>query len=107
LAAVFGRRAGSLAPQRDRAVRCLAAARRRALPSLDPALFACTPHPTPGRPSVDPSMMASAIRPDNWRTQISEIDTLWGATSDEVDAGRKSYGDMPLLVLTAANAYQR
>jgi pimeloyl-ACP methyl ester carboxylesterase len=86
--ALFGPGAGSLAPLRARAERCLDAARRRLLPSLDPPLGACGNQP-----------------PAAFRTQISELDTLWTRTSDEVAAGRRSYGDMPLVVLSAANTY--
>jgi pimeloyl-ACP methyl ester carboxylesterase len=104
VAPFFGPDAGSLAPLRARAERCLAAAEAGALPSPDPALLVCTPRAAAGHPQVDPVQMASATRADNWRTQISELDTLWGPTSDEVDAGRKTYGDMPLIVLTAGGA---
>ena len=48
---------------------------------------------------------AEALRPSTWRTRISEIDNLWGATSDEVEAGRQTYGDLPLIVLTADGTY--
>jgi len=33
------------------------------------------------------------------------LETLWGATSNQIDAGRQSYGDMPLIVLTADGTY--
>ena len=101
----FGPGAGSIDRLRARAVACLHAAQRRALPSLDPALVACTPRPTAGHPAPNAADLANALRPDNWRTQISELDTLWGATSDEVSDGRSSYGDMPLVVLTADGTY--
>lgn len=84
LAAAFGPDAGSLAGPRARAERCLTAAEQGRLPSVEPLLAVCTP-PT-----------ASA-----WRTQISELDSLWTATSDEIDRGRKSYGALPLVILTA------
>ncbi len=103
LATIFGPGAGSLAPQRARATRCLAAAERHALPSSDPSLKACTPAPRPG--DAGDADLNNALQPANWRTQISEADTLWSATSDEVDAGRSSYGDMPLVVLTADDTY--
>ena len=36
---------------------------------------------------------------------MSELDTLWTSTSQELDQGRASYGDIPLIVLTAAGTY--
>lgn len=87
-AAAFGPGAGSLAPLRARAAACLAAALRHALPSLDPRL-----------------RCGKTNDPDTFRTQISELDTLWNATSDEVAAGPAKLGSMPLVVLTAAGTY--
>lgn len=105
-AAVFGPGAGNLDAIRARVTTCLAAARRRALPSDTPALAVCTPKPQPAQPAaVNTARMAEAIRPSTWETQLSELDSLWGATSDEVDAGRRSYGSLPLIVLTADGTY--
>ena len=94
LAAVGGPGAGSLAALRDRPARCLTEADQGALPSKDPSLAACL---------VGPASLSR--RRDSWLTQISELDTLWGMTSDEVAAGRGSYGDMPLVVLTADGTF--
>jgi hypothetical protein len=74
---------------RARAAACLAAAQHHALPSLDPGLIRC----------------GKTNDPDTFRTQISELDTLWNATSDEVAAGPANFGAMPLVVLTAAGTY--
>ena len=38
-----------------------------------------------------------------WATEVSELDTLWEATSDEVAAGRATFGALPLIVLTAGD----
>jgi pimeloyl-ACP methyl ester carboxylesterase len=97
-AAVLGRGAGSLAPQIDRAKACAAAAARRALPSLDPQLIRCGP-----APGASAEARHDALSPTDWRTQESEAETLWGATSDEIDEDGASLGGMPLVVLTAAN----
>ena len=106
LADYFGPGAGSLAGQRDRAMRCLKAAEAGTLPSLDPALVACAPKPTAAlRPDVYQAQLAEARRPDKWRAQISELDSLWKETSDQVHSGRRSYGAMPLAVLTAGASY--
>jgi len=94
LAPVAGPGAGSLAAMRDRPARCLAAADRGALPSKDPSLAACSGGST-----------SLARSRDSWLTQISELDTLWGATSDEVASGRSTYGDIPMIVLTADGTF--
>lgn len=105
-AAVFGPGTGGLGALRARAAACLAAARRGDLPSTDPSLAPCTPTPQPNQPpAVAAARLAEAERPATWITQLSELDSLWGATSTEVDAGRATYGDMPLVVLTADGTY--
>ena len=103
-AEVFGPGAGSLDALRSRAARCEAGAHAHQIPSQDPALAACTPHPAASSSGPDEALIA-AQKPQTWATQISELDSLWGATSDEVAAGRTSYGDMPLVVLTAERTY--
>lgn len=97
-AANFGRGAGSTAPLRARAQRCLEAAQKGALPSRDPALQVCVP-------DQKPQTVKNGLSVSNWRTQVSEADTMWGATSDQADAGPYYYGDMPLIVLTADGTY--
>jgi pimeloyl-ACP methyl ester carboxylesterase len=105
-AAVFGPGAGSLASTRTRTEACLAAARNGTLPSTDPALAFCTPKKSSSQPpAVAAARMAEAVRPATWRTQLSELDSFWGSTSAEVDQGRASYGDLPLVVLTADGTY--
>jgi pimeloyl-ACP methyl ester carboxylesterase len=101
----FGLGAGSLSRMRDRAAHCLLAAEQGKLPSADPSLSACTPAPVSGAPGPDATTIARATSPARFSTEISELDTLWGATSDELDAGRRSFGDIPVIVLTAANSY--
>ena len=87
LSAVFGPGAGSIAGLRDRSALCLAAAKAHALPSPDPKLLKC-----------------DAAKPAaTWAAEVAELDSLWGATSDEVAAGRSSYGALPLIVLTAGD----
>ena len=105
-AAAFGPGAGSLSGLQDRTRRCLAAAEQGALPSADTALVACAPPPKPGVPAaVAARRLAEARRPTTWTTELSELDTLWTSTSDEVSAGRRDYGDLPLIVLTAEGTY--
>ncbi len=87
LAAEFGPGAGSTAGLRARTAACRAAAAAHALPSLDPGLARC----------------AAATPLATWTTEVDELDNLWGATSDEIDAGRARYGALPLIVLTAGD----
>jgi pimeloyl-ACP methyl ester carboxylesterase len=98
----FGPGFGSIEPLRERAERCLEAAEAGGLPSPAADLRACTPRRHLGFGNVD---YAQSLQPARWRSQISELDTLWVATSDEVARGRHSYGDMPLVVLTAGKTY--
>jgi pimeloyl-ACP methyl ester carboxylesterase len=106
LAAVFGPGAGSLDKARARAWSCMLASERAAPSADDPALAACMPKPKPGRAaSLQKSMEDQARLPSTWRSEVSELDNLWTATSDEVDRGRRSYGAMPLIVLTAGDTY--
>jgi pimeloyl-ACP methyl ester carboxylesterase len=90
--AVFGPGAGSVTPLQQRAARCLAAARNGHLPSMDPALSACTP--------ADGGQTAKSLA-TGWDARLSEIDNLFTASSDEVKREGKDLGDLPLVVLTA------
>jgi pimeloyl-ACP methyl ester carboxylesterase len=91
---------------RARAGRCLEAAEAGALPSSEPTLAACAPKARAGQSeAAHAADVAQAIRASRWRTAASELDTLWAATSDEIDRGRPAYGAMPLIVLTADGGY--
>jgi pimeloyl-ACP methyl ester carboxylesterase len=105
-AAAFGPGVGSLKPLQDHAQACLTAARDGALPSLSPALSSCAPPAKSGETLTagEANARQAALR-GAWQTSASEIDNLMTRTSDELDRGRPSYGDMPLVVLTAANAF--
>lgn len=105
-AAMFGVGAAGAWPLRSRAARCLAAAEAGRLPSSDPQLDKCVPAAHPGQdPQAAMARRAEATRPSTWRARVSELDNLWGATSDQLDLGRQSYGDLPLIVLTADGTY--
>ncbi len=104
LAERFGPGAGSIQSLIERDSRCLAAARTGALPSDDAALKVCVAKPG-ADPAVNAAHIAQALRPGKWIDQISELQTLWSTTSDEVAKGRASYGAMPLIVLTAGDEY--
>ena len=105
-AAMFGEGAAGVGPLRARAAQCLAAAEAGSLPATEPPLDRCVPAARPGQdPAAAAARRAEAMRPSTWRARISELDTLWGATSDQLSAARQSYGDLPLVVLTADGTY--
>jgi len=85
LAELLGPGAGSLASLQARDARCLTAAQQGASPP----------------PKECPKSMVGPRGVDEMLTRVSELNTLFGATSDEVEAGRRSLGDLPLIVLTA------
>lgn len=102
----FGPGAGGVSALHARAERCLGAAKAGLLPSRDAALTTCTPAAKPGQSAaVAAARLAEAKRPTTWEAQLSELDTLWTLTSDEIAAGRQSYGGLPLIVLTADGTY--
>ena len=107
-AELFGPGAGSVAPIRNRAAACLEAAELKQLPSAEPALQRCVAKPNPDHPArVNAARLAESLRPETWRAQVSELDSLWPATSDQIAAGRQTYGDLPIIVLTADGTYAR
>lgn len=105
-AGMFGPRAASLDALRNRAAACEQAALKKALPSEEPELQACVGKPREDQPAaVNAARRTEGMRASTWRTQVSELDNLWGRTSEQVSLGPQSYGDMPLIVLTAGKAY--
>ncbi len=107
-AAVFGPGAGGVSVLREQAARCLEAARHGQLqpPPSDPALTNCLPRPrVSDTAAVSQRRLAEASRPATWITRISELDTLWTRTSDEIASGRTAYGSLALIVLTADGTY--
>jgi pimeloyl-ACP methyl ester carboxylesterase len=95
IASVFGPGAGSVEGIRRRVIRCLdATTAQRASPPVEDA--ACIPK------SSEPHGRMIALRPDTWRTQLSEIDLLFHATSDQVARTAGLLADVPCIVLTAS-----
>lgn len=95
-----------IASLRAQAARCLAAAEAGSLPSQEPALARCVPRQRDTLPAeANQRRIADALRPERWRTQVSELDSLWTTTAGSVAQGRRSYGSMPLIVLTAGGNY--
>ena len=90
---MFGPRAADLSGIRQRVEHCLEVARGWAQEDKEGPTSRCR-----DRGKILPAAA--------WETQLSELDTLWRATSDEVTAGRASYGDLPLIVLTAGRLYE-
>jgi hypothetical protein len=45
---------------------------------------------------------AAAAQPGGWRTQVSELDTLFTTTSEQVNRTRPVLKDVPTIVLTAS-----
>ena len=89
-AAVFGPGAGGVGQLRELAARCYDAAQAGLLPASERPLARCTPKaPSPGRSDAAwKAAVAEASRASMWSTALSELDTLWTTTSDELDHGR-------------------
>lgn len=98
MAAMFGPGAGSIDGIRRRPARCLEVARSPKAPANAADLAKCAPS------TLDAAARRVALRPDSWRTQLSELDTLFTTTSDEVDRTDTLLTDIPAIVLTAAKA---
>jgi len=98
LVALFGPNAGNLDGVRRRPERCLAATLDPRAPGSEAVLADCAPA------SLDPRARAAALRPATWRTELSELDTLFASASDEVDRTRGLLRDIPAIVLTASKA---
>jgi pimeloyl-ACP methyl ester carboxylesterase len=92
--AVFGPGAGSLLPIRQGVERCLALSRGSGGAATAAEQKRCFDE-------------HGKMLPDSlFLTEISELDTLWTPTSDEVALQSISLGDMPVVVLTAGDTYK-
>ena len=98
IAAVFGAGAGSIEGIKRRPARCLEATRAPKDPANEAALLECAPA------TLDGHARQVALRPETYSTQISELDTLFTSTSDEVDRIGDLLQVVPGIVLTAAKA---
>jgi pimeloyl-ACP methyl ester carboxylesterase len=96
-AALLGPGAGTLEPLRRKAARCLEAVRDKASVAAEAETLACAGQAGPG-----PSDLG--VRPGFWMTEVSELDTLFDATSDEVDRTGRVLGRVTVIVLTAARS---
>ena len=98
MAALFGPGAGSIDGIKRMPARCLAATSAPNDPTNEAALLQCAPA------SLDAHARQVALRPDTYRIQLSELDTLFTSTSDEVDRVGDLLQAAPSVVLTAAKA---
>jgi pimeloyl-ACP methyl ester carboxylesterase len=105
-AELLGPGSGSLAPLRARAARCEAAAEANKLPSTNPDLARCVPAAQDNLPaSVNAARRAEALRPSYWRARASELENLFDRTSDQIDRSAPALERVPMIVLTAGDAY--
>jgi pimeloyl-ACP methyl ester carboxylesterase len=96
MAEIFGAGAGSLDPIRRRVQRCIAATEAGGAAVADPAFNECVPA------NASPAARAQGLRPSLWRTQLSELDTLFTQTSDQRARLGGLIRDVPTIVLTAS-----
>jgi pimeloyl-ACP methyl ester carboxylesterase len=66
-----------------------------------PTYSDCIGSPDEDLPADVWSALAARITSDSYRMVLSELQEFSGASADQVDASRRSYGAMPLIVLTA------
>lgn len=93
-AAAFGGGAGGLEGVRRHPAACLQAAESRSQVALEAE--GCLPK----RPA---RARAAAAQPGGWRTQVSELDTLFTTTSEQVNRARPVLKEIPTIVLTASS----
>jgi pimeloyl-ACP methyl ester carboxylesterase len=98
IAALFGRTVGGIEGVRRRPSECLAAVRAPSDPANEAARLSCAPA------TLDAHARVVALRPETYVTQLSELDTLFTTTSDEVDRVGGLLHTVPGIVLTAAKA---
>lgn len=84
---------------RRRVQRCLGAAETVPPPPReDPVWTGCL------SPRAGPHDLAVGMKPDTWRAQLSELDTLFGRTSDQVFRIGPLLWDVPTYVITASES---
>jgi len=96
--AIFGPGAGTLEGIERRPLRCLGLTSAAKTAVDDPALLECV------QAGADAHTRQIELRPETWRTQVSELDNLFTTTSDEVDRTGGILRDIPAIVLTAGKA---
>jgi pimeloyl-ACP methyl ester carboxylesterase len=97
IAALFGEKPVGFGGTRRRPAHCLEVTEGPASAATEADRGVCEALMKPGAPGL-------GLRADPWRSQLSELDTLFEQTSDEVDRTRGLLKDVPAIVLTAAAA---
>jgi len=100
MATIFGAGAGSVAGIQARVQRCLTATQAGGAAVRDPAFNECV------APNASPETRREALQPSLWRTELSEIDTLFDQTSDQRVRLGGLIRDVPAIVLTASRTGQ-
>jgi len=100
MATIFGAGAGSVAGIRARVQRCLTATLAGGAAVRDPTFTECV------AANASPEVRREGLRPSLWRTQLSEIDTLFNQTSDQRVRLGGLIRDVPTIVLTASKTGQ-
>jgi pimeloyl-ACP methyl ester carboxylesterase len=95
---LFGAGAGQLDPIRRKPERCLEVTLAPASPVSEPERQDCAKLGGAGRNG------GPGLRPEIWRAQLSELDTLFAGTSDQVDRIGNLLWDIPAIVLTAGKS---
>lgn len=85
---------------RKRLKMCLAAAEAGS-PQDSPHWSACAP------PSLNAQGKARALDPQTWRSQLSELDSIFTRTSEQVFRTQGLLGDIPTYVITASETAAR
>jgi pimeloyl-ACP methyl ester carboxylesterase len=80
---------------------CIDALRNGAPPVGSKVYTDCIGSPDSDLPAAAFRGLAAHITSDSYRMVLSELEEFNGASADEVDASRRSYGALPLIVLTA------
>ena len=91
----YGPGAGSVEGIRRNALACAVLVEKKPLNTADPNYARCVPGPD------KPQDRADALKSSKWRTQLSEIDTLFTSTSDQVDRDAAKVRKVPTIILTA------
>jgi pimeloyl-ACP methyl ester carboxylesterase len=96
-AQLFGSGAGGFGLTRRRPAHCLEVVEAPASPANEADRAACEALQKPGAPGL-------GLKAQGWRDQLSELDTLFDRTSDEVDRTGYLLRDIPAIVLTAGKS---
>jgi pimeloyl-ACP methyl ester carboxylesterase len=82
---------------------CITGLRNGTPPQSSKLWKECVGEPEPDLPAKVTDALVARITPDFYRSALSEVSEFEGESSDEVDASRRSWGNLPLIVLTAGD----